>query len=129
MVEVKIKDDMKRVEKAADKGIFRNIFHALASISKDAKASIKSAVGPSAVGSPPHTRRGLIRRAIRYATDVNKKGGAVGVQRSIAGKAGKPHEFGGDYKGTHFEERPFMAPALKRAIPRFAGSFTGSIGE
>jgi len=124
---VTIQDRTKRVAAAADKAAFRNFSHAAASIRKDAGASIEKAEGPSPPGQPPHTRRRLLPRALRF--DVNKQGAVIGPRASVAGTAGSAHELGGSYKGQEFPERPFMLPALERAIPRFAGSWKGSIGE
>lgn len=127
-VRVKVIDETKRVETAAEKAAFRNFNHAAASLSKDAKASIESSPEPSAPGQPPHTRRGNpLRRAVRYAAD--KEGAVIGPLASMVGDAGEAHEFGGSFRGQTFPARPFMGPALDRAIPRFAGDWAGSIGE
>ncbi len=120
-------DSFARVTAAVDKAKFRNLFHAAASISKDVKSTLEKSLGPSVPGSPPHTHRGVfLRRAIRY--QANKQGAIIGPLASVVGDAGHAHEFGGKYRGTTYPERPFMRPALNRAIPRFAGSWRGSVG-
>jgi ApbE superfamily uncharacterized protein (UPF0280 family) len=124
---VTIQDRTKRVKAAADKAAFRNYAHAAASIRKDAAASIVKSPDPSEPGEPPHTRKRLLPRAMRFAVD--KEGAVIGPRASIAGQAGSVHELGGSYKGQTFPERPYMKPALDRAIPRFAGSWQGAIGE
>lgn len=124
---VKIENRSKRVKAAAEKAAFRNFRHAAASIRKDAAASIERSPDPSPPGTPPHTRRRLLPRAMRY--DVSKEGAVIGPRASVAGEVGSAHEFGGRYKQQDYPERPFMQPALERAIPRFAGSWRGSIGE
>ena len=125
---VKIEDKTGNVEKAADKAAFRNFGHAAASISKSAKQSIETSPEPSAPGQPPHTRKGgPIRRAIRYAAD--KEGAVIGPMASVVGEAAAAHEKGGEFRGQRFPERPFMLPALERAIPRFAADWTGSVVE
>jgi hypothetical protein len=145
----KIEDNTQRIKDAAGKAAFRNFGHAAASIRKDAQASITKATevtkatfsraggkrrmvsrahhAPSPPGSPPLTTKGLLPRAILFSAD--KDGAVVGPAASIAGMVGQAHEFGGDYKGATYPERPFMFPALERAIPRFAGDWEGSIGE
>ena len=121
-------DNTKAVKAASDKAAFRNFGHAAATISKDAKASIENSPEPSAPGTPPHTRRRRhLPRAIRYAAD--KTGAVVGPMASVVGTAGQAHELGGTYKGEQFDERAFMYPALQRGAPRFAGEWTGSIGQ
>lgn len=130
MVEVKVKttDDMNKVKSAASDAAFKNFRHAAASMSKDVKASLETAEGASHPGAPPHTHRGAyLRRAIRYEADGDSA--IVGPTFAAVGLAGSAHEFGGDYKGSEYPARPFMGPALLRAIPRFAGSWQGSIGQ
>lgn len=124
---VKVEDDTKRVVDAADKAAFRNFSHAAGSIRKDAIASIETSPKPSPPGTPPHTRRGLIRKAIRF--DADKEGALIGPVASLVGTSAVPEEFGGTYKGHEYPERAFMWPALERAVPRFAGDWRGSIGE
>lgn len=127
-VTIKTDIDSKQVEKAVEKAAFRNFAHAAASISKDVKSTLETAEGPSPEGQPPHTHRGaFLRRAIRFAAD--KEGAVIGPQASMVGEVGSAHEFGGEYKGQDFPSRPFMLPALIRALPRFAGEWRGSIGE
>lgn len=116
------------VEKAAERAAFKNFGHAAARISKDAKATLLKAEGPSEPGTPPHTHRGaFLRRAVRFAAD--KKGAVIGPRESIVGEAGSAHEHGGDYKGQDFPQRPFMFPALEKNMDRFAQEWAGSIGE
>jgi len=127
-IKAKIEDNTKAVAEAADKAAFRNFGHAAARISKDAKASIDRAKGPSAPGEAPHThKRVFLRRAIRYA--ANRDGAVIGPQHSIVGEAGAIHEFGETFKGAQYPERPFMEPALEQNLNRFAGEWQGSIGE
>lgn len=126
-VTVKTVDRTKRVKDASDKAAFRNFRHAAASIRKDAAAAIEVSPDPSPPGQPPHTKRRQLARAIRF--DADKEGAVIGPRASVVGQAGSVHELGGRYKGQEFPERPYMLPALERAIPRFAGSWQGSIGE
>lgn len=108
--------------------MFKNIIHAAASISKDAKRSIKRSATPGRPGSPPTTRRGLLRRAIRFSANRQKQTAVIGPQASQVDQAATAHEFGGSYKGQDFPARPFMRPALERNLHRLGGQFTGSIG-
>jgi phage gpG-like protein len=127
-VKVTVQLDLKPVDKAVQKAKFENFRHAAQSISKDVKGTLVKSDGPSAPGSPPHThKRVFLRRAIAYRYD--KEGAVIGPRASIVGQAGAAHEFGGNYKGTNYPERPFMQPALDRATPRFAGNWAGSVGQ
>lgn len=130
MIELKVTTEFKPapVEKAVEKAAFRNFGHAAASISKDVKSTLEKAAGPSAPGTPPHTHKGaFLRRAVRFAAD--KEGAVIGPQESIVGQAGAAHEFGGEFRGADYPERPFMQPALERALPRLAEGWSGSVGE
>jgi len=125
---VRTQDTTKRVSDAADSGTFRSFSKAAFSISSDAKASLTTADGPSAPGQPPHTHRGeYLRKAVRYAAD--KEGAVIGPIASVVGDSGAAHEFGEEYRGQDYPERPFMAPALERATPRLADDWSGSVGE
>lgn len=68
-----------------------------------------------------------MRRALRFA--VSKEGAIIGPRASVVGEAGQAHEFGGEFRGGEFPARPFMAPALENNLDRFAGTWSGSIGE
>ena len=125
---ISIQESFRQLEETAKKAQFRNNEHAAASIRKDAAASIVTADGPSPPGSPPHThRRAFLRRAIRFESAGDSF--VIGPRESIVGTSGAASEFGGTYKSDQFDARPFMAPALSRAIPRLAGSYRGSIGN
>src|SRR5262245_12333261 len=137
---VQIVDRMQQVADAAKAAEFRNLGHAAASIRKTEIASIKSAPGPSQPGTPPHTdtgglsksgkaRRGVLQRSFAYAVDKAAGRAVIGPQASVVGEAGAAHEFGGEFRGMDYPERPFAAPALEQNLDRFAGDWQGSIGE
>jgi phage gpG-like protein len=123
----KFLDHTKRVRDAADKAARRAFAKAAFRIFRDAQASIERSATPSAPGQPPHTRRGQLKRAIRYAAD--KDGAVIGPLASMVGEAGAAHEFGGGFRGQDYPSRPFMAPALDRELDAFAGEFTGQITQ
>ena len=107
---------------------FKNITHAAASISKDAKRSLKTGQTASRPGKPPRTRRGLFRRAVRFEADRARNTALIGFIASRVGESAKAHEFGGRYKGADYPERPTMRPALERNLHRMGGQFQGIIG-
>ena len=86
-------------------------------VSTLAKGKIRRGRTASSPGQPPATRRGLLRRAIRYQVADDRKSVVIGPAYSIVGTAGEAHEFGGRYKGDLFPKRPFMGPALDEARP------------
>lgn len=123
----KFVDHTKRVREAAEKAARRAFAKAAFRIFRDAQSSIERSATASAPGTPPHTRRGQLKRAIRY--NATKDGAVIGPLASMVGEAGAAHEFGGGYRGQDYPERPFMGPALDRELDNFAGEFAGSIGQ
>jgi hypothetical protein len=124
---IKLEDRTTRVKDAAEKGSYRSFSHAAASLRKRMAASIERSQEPSDVGDPPHTRRGQLKRSFRFAAD--KEGAVIGPLHSRVGESAAAHEFGGDFKGDTFEERPFAFPALEALAPRLAEEWRGQIGE
>jgi hypothetical protein len=85
--------------------------------------SIKKGKGSSSEGDPPRTRggRGSLPGAILYDADRDALSAIIGPVASRVDTAGRPHEFGGFYKGQNFDERPFMRPALETIQDRLPG--------
>lgn len=95
---------------------------------------ISSGALSSAPGTPPHSRRGQLKRGIKYtAVEGDKARFVVGPTDTSVGQTAALHEFGGAaqrgrYKGRRYPPRPFMRPALERELPRFAKTWANSIG-
>ena len=124
-------DESPRVIEAVRKETYRNLAHAAASIRKAAMALIRRAPRAAKPGKPPHTRKGLLRRAYRYSIErrgTEEEVAFVGPLHSVVGPAAVPHEFGGFYKGARFPARPTVGPALAANIDRFADRWSGSLG-
>jgi len=123
---VEYTDTTKRVEEAVDKAAYRSLSHAAASIRKAAIASLEKTAGPSAAGTPPHTR-GRLKRAIVY--DADKQSAVIGPRYSRFGIALQAHEHEGVrvYRGQRFPPRQTMFPALQRNLSRFAQAWAGSV--
>lgn len=128
-LEVKTEDKTQHVVDATERATFRNLGHAAAAIRRDAVESIVVAEGPSPEGTPPHTRRRQLKRAIRFDNDRAAEEAVIGPMASLVGEAGRAHELGGEFHGNEYPERPYMAPALEKNLDRFAGDWAGSIGE
>ena len=111
------------IEKAERKALAKSAYR----IFRDAQQSIKRSKGSSQPGTPPHTRRGMLRKAIRYRIDYTVPFAVIGPVGSGVGPIGELHEFGGRRGKATFPARPFMGPALIRETPRFTGEFVGSI--
>lgn len=127
-VATKIAVDTRPVLNAVSDAAFRNMPHAAASIRKTAIAIVERSPDPSPAGTPIHTRRGLMDRAIQFFYDKEQQAAYIGPVASIADQVGAVHEFGGEYKGADYPERSFMGPALTANEKRFASEWEGSIG-
>lgn len=126
---VQIIDRVSRVQSAAEQAAFRNLGHAAASLRKTAIESIEKSDEPSDPGEPPHTSAGQLPRAIRFDVDKQAQEAVVGPRASVVGEAGAAHEFGEEFRGDDYPERPYMLPALDANLDRLASDWAGSIGE
>lgn len=124
-VDVSVKQQLRleRIAKAAERSRAGNLRSVGYLISTLAKGKIQRSKTKSQPGEPPHTRRGLIRKAIRYAVADDRRSVVVGPAYSMIGTAGEAHEHGGRYKGETFPQRPFMGPALQEALPQIGPQY------
>jgi phage gpG-like protein len=137
---VKIVNHTQTVVKQLQKESVRLVGHAAASLRKRAVESIKPAEGASEPGEPPHTRPGKVsrktgkarpgqlQRAIVYAHDKRANVAVIGPRASVVGESAAAHEFGGEFRGEDYPERPFMTPAVEETEEAFGNSFAGSLG-
>jgi len=123
----KFVDTSKLVIDRAKDATFKNLGHTVATIRKDAQASIDISAEPSQPGTPPNTRDGKLPRAITFDVDKASDIAVVGPRASVVGQAGAAHEHGETLGETDFPERDFMEPALEKNLSRFGESFAGSI--
>jgi hypothetical protein len=110
-----------KIRDAARKASFKNLRHAGAAIRLTARRSIRRNKKASREGTPPHTRKGQLKRALRYVLEKEKDRVLIGPAYTVVGRSGMAHEFGGKYKKERYEKRRFMGPALeknKSRIPR-----------
>lgn len=103
-----------KVKKPAKQAAFKNLGHAGAAIRMTARRSIRKSKNASPRDTPPNTRRGQLKRAIRYAVDKDAESVIIGPEYTIVGQSGKAHEFGGEYKKQNYPKRAFMGPALEK---------------
>lgn len=117
----------RKVKKSARQATIRTLPHAAAAIRLTARRSIRRAKKQSSAGSPPHTRKGQLKRAILYAVEKQKTTAVIGPAYEIAGTSGSAHEFGGRYKRQRYPRRAFMGPALQDNLPRLPKLWAASI--
>ena len=129
MIEMKVQTrmDVQKVLRKAKKANIESLGHAGATIRLTARRSIRRDQKPSAVGRPPHTRRGLLRRAIVYAVDKYRQMAVIGPAYGMVGQSATAHEFGGRYRRQHYKKRRFMGPALEKTKNRLPRHWAGSV--
>ncbi len=126
-MKVQTRMDVQKVLRKARKANIESLGHAGATIRLTARRSIRRSPKPSAPGTPPHTRRGLLRRAIVYAVDKYRQLVVIGPAYGMIGLSATPHEFGGRYKRQRYDRRPFMGPALQKTKNRLPRHWAGSV--
>ena len=119
--------DVQKVLRKAKRANIESLGHAGASIRLTARRSIRRSPKPSAVGRPPHTRRGLLRRAIVYAVDKYRQMVIIGPAYGVIGLSATAHEFGGRYRRQYYKKRRFMGPALEKTKNRLPRHWAASI--
>ena len=119
--------DAKGVQRKANDGSIKALGHAAGAIRLTARRSIKRSPAYSDPGTPPHTRRGLLREAILYAVEKDAQRALIGPTYEMAGTSGSAHEFGGRYRGDEYPKRSFMGPALEAIRPRLPSFWAASV--
>ena len=119
--------DAKTVQRKANDGSIRALGHAAAAIRLTARRSIRRSPTYSDPGTPPHTRRGLLREGILYAVEKDAARAVIGPTFEMVGTSGSAHEFGGRYRGDNYPARPFMGPALEAIRPRLPSFWAASV--
>jgi hypothetical protein len=127
MMKAKVKFDGSKVLRAARKASITNLGHAGAAIRLAARRSIKKNRKASSAGSPPHTRKGRLRNAIKYAVEKTLQSVIIGPDYAVAADSGRAHEFGGHFRRENFPKRAFMGPALEKVKDRLPPMWAGSI--
>ena len=127
MMKATIKFDGKKVTKAAQRGNITSLGHAGAAIRLQARHSIRKSKKPSTKGTPPNTRKGRLRNAIKYALTPSKQSVVIGPDYDVAADSGSAHEFGGKFRHEKYDQRAFMGPALENVQPRLPSFWAGSV--
>ena len=101
---------------------------AAAYVRRVAANSVRRSRNASAPGTPPNTRRGLLRRSILFGVEPDGRGAVIGPAKSFVGLSMTAHEFGGMYRGRKYPRRELMGPALVRSAPALPRIWRDSIG-
>jgi hypothetical protein len=123
----RVKFDAGKIRRAAQKGSIQSLGHAGAAIRLTARRSIRKSPKASAPGSPPHTRKGRLRNAIKYAVQKTVQSVLIGPDYAVAADSGRAHEFGGHFRREDYPRRSFMGPALEKTKDRLPAFWAGSV--
>ena len=124
---VQTKLDRRKVLKKAQQAHIKNLGHAGAALRLTARRSIRTRKKPSPPGTPPHSRRGQLKRSIAYALEPRNQRVVIGPDADVVGTSGKAHEFGGSYRSEKYPKRPFMGPALQKLRDRLTAFWANSV--
>jgi hypothetical protein len=125
-VKVKTKWDGNKVKKPMEEATYKSLNQAAASLRLIAKRSIRKRKKPSPAGTPPSTQTSRLPRSIVFFVDRKRSYAIVGPSYDLIGPAGAAHEQGGMLRGTDYDQRPFMVPAMEKIIPRLPSMWAAS---
>lgn len=120
----------------ADRARRKMLSKAGAFVRQRAKTSIRKRKAVSAIGAPPSSHEGSLRKLIFFAYDPNRDSVVIGPALYRAGEAPKLLEHGGtavrtrksgESRTLHYRPRPFMLPALEAEMPKFKELLRGMI--
>ena len=152
MLKVKLSTNLKldEVYKRADEASDRALFRAGGLIRTIAVRSIRKKRGPKVLnngekerptrkggvwkqaqptskpGSPPYTHAPKYgyRKRIRFHVNKRANTADIGVPLEDKPEAFMVHELGGKHRRKRYPKRPFMRPALEKAVPRLPQQFS-----
>jgi len=117
-LKIRFVDNLSRLATVADRARRRYLYRAAAYVRTTARRSIRRRKSPSAPNSPPSTRTGRLKKAIRFYVDQARGLALVGPSVDVVGPAGAEHEHGGQWRDEHFAPRPYMGPAYELTRPK-----------
>ena len=123
----RIEFEEKRILLLVEGGNNKALRRAGAYIRKAAQNKVTTSDRSSAPGSPPHTRRGLLKNAILFGTEKRKQSVVIGPTESIIGTAMSAHEFGGKYRKRRYPKRPLMGPTLQKTASHLPKLWENSV--
>lgn len=116
-VSVRIEMEDENVLKAVKRSSNKALRSAGAYVRKTAQNAVSKSPKSSSPGTPPHTRRGLLRRSILFGVEKERMTVVIGSAESFIGISMTAHEFGGMYRRRKYPKRPLMEPSLEKASP------------
>lgn len=138
---VKIRWMGNNVIKEVDKARARTVHGYGLFMMRDMKRKLKKHVGketvtfdgvtrergiPSEPGSPPKTT-GALKAAIGFEVSNDESSVIIGPRGEKVANVGKPHEFGGEFRGRQYKKRPFAKPTLDENLKKLPKQWQGAV--
>ena len=124
---VRVKFDSNAVRNAVRKGSVKSLRQAGAYVRKAARHAVKKSSGASSPGTPPHTRRGLLKNSLLYGVEKRRLAVVIGPAYTFVGISMTAHEFGGMYRRRKYPKRALMGPTLQKTAPNISRMWADSI--
>ncbi len=124
---VRVEFDDDAVKSAVKKGGVKALRSAGAYTRKAARNAVSRSSKASPAGSPPHTRRGLLKRSILFGVEKHRMAVVIGPAESLIGISMTAHEFGGMYRRRKYPKRPLMGPTLVKVAPQLPKLWADSV--
>ncbi len=110
----RIEFDKRRILVAVKQGNLAALRRSGAYIRKSARNKVFQSSRSSSPGTPPNTRRGLLKRSLLFGVEKQKQSVVIGPAEKFIGTAMIAHEYGGRYRKRRYPKRPLMGPTLSR---------------
>ena len=124
---VRVEFDSDAVRNAVRRGGVKSLRQAGAYVRKAARHAVKKSSRASAAGTPPHTRRGLLRNSILFRVEKHRMAVVIGPAYEFVGISMTAHEFGGMYRRRRYPKRPLMGPTLQKTAPNISKMWADSV--
>ena len=112
---------------AVQSGNITALRRAGAYIRKSARNRVSQSPKASMPGTPPNTRRGLLKHSLLFGVEKQRQSVVIGPAESFIGTAMVAHEFGGRYKRQRYPKRALMGPTLEKALPKLPALWENSV--
>ena len=123
----RIEFDGRRVIAAVERGNLIALRRAGAYIRKAARNRVSQSTRSSMPGSPPNTRRGLLKNSLLFGVEKGSMTVVIGPAKTFIGTAMRAHEFGGRYKKQRYPKRPLMEPTLEKSVSKLPRMWENSV--
>ena len=124
---VRVEFDDDAVKSAVQKCGVKALRSAGAYTRKAARNAVAKSKHSSAPGTPPNTRRGLLKRSILFGVEKHRMAVVIGPAESLIGITMTAHEFGGMYRRRKYPRRPLMGPTLEKVAPQLPKLWSDSV--